>query len=81
MYCLCIIRMYEPIVFKDKGWRKAFVYEITTWNPTENVTQVLLDAVKRIQLCELIDPEHKLTFLSRFMVHLTYVVNKNNLLH
>lgn len=50
------------------------MYEITAWNPTENLPQVLLDAVKRIQLCELVDPERKLTILSRYTVHSTYVL-------
>lgn len=45
------------------------MYEITAWNPTENLPQVLLDAVKRIQLCELVDPERKLTILSRYTVN------------
>nr|XP_034321726.1 receptor-type tyrosine-protein phosphatase U-like isoform X1 [Crassostrea gigas] len=49
----------------SKGFHKVSMYEITAWNPTENLPQVLLDAVKRIQLCELVDPERKLTILSR----------------
>uniref|UniRef100_A0A8W8NYK4 Receptor-type tyrosine-protein phosphatase mu n=1 Tax=Magallana gigas TaxID=29159 RepID=A0A8W8NYK4_MAGGI len=56
------VRIKPP---SSKGFHKVSMYEITAWNPTENLPQVLLDAVKRIQLCELVDPERKLTILSR----------------
>ncbi|XP_065938256.1 receptor-type tyrosine-protein phosphatase alpha-like isoform X2 [Magallana gigas] len=56
------VRIKPP---SSKGLHKVSMYEITAWNPTENLPQVLLDAVKRIQLCELVDPERKLTILSR----------------
>uniref|UniRef100_K1QG63 protein-tyrosine-phosphatase n=1 Tax=Magallana gigas TaxID=29159 RepID=K1QG63_MAGGI len=58
----CNVRIKPP---SSKGWHKVSMYEIKTWNPTENLPQVLLDAVKRIQLCELVDPERKLAILSR----------------
>nr|XP_034321632.1 receptor-type tyrosine-protein phosphatase epsilon-like [Crassostrea gigas] len=58
----CYVRIKPP---SSKGWHKVSMYEIKTWNPTETLPQVLLDAVKRIQLCELVDPERKLTILSR----------------
>lgn len=63
-------------LFQSKGFHKVSMYEITAWNLTENLPQVLLDAVKRIQLCELVDPERKLTILSRYTVHSTYVLMK-----